>query len=108
MDSEDLENSPNELVGVSRGYTSSKGDLLERIAKIEGQIRGVAKMVEADRYCVDVLTQISAIQGALKKVELGLLEGHLRHCLIGHGGGPTDPNEQTAEVMGVVKRIVSH
>lgn len=93
-------------VHISRGYSDSKGDLLQRLAKIEGQIRGVMKMVEIDRYCVDVITQIAAIQGGLDKVELGLLEGHVRHCLLGHHGGPTTPEGQTAEVIGVVSRML--
>ena len=90
-----------------RGYSSSKDALISRLAKIEGQIRGISKMVDGDRYCIDIITQISAIQGALGKVELSLLEGHVRHCLLGHGGGPETPEEQTAEVMHVVARMMS-
>ena len=92
---------------TERGYSSNKDSLLSRIAKIEGQIRGISKMVEADRYCIDIMTQIAAIQGALGKVELGLLEGHVRHCLLGNGGGPETPEKQTAEVMSVVARMMS-
>ena len=55
---------------------------MDRLAKIEGQVRGVAKMVEEDRYCIDVVTQINAVRAALDKVGLGLLDGHVRHCLI--------------------------
>ncbi len=91
---------------ISRGYSASKDDLLSRLSKIEGQIRGIIRMVDTDRYCVDVITQIAAVQGALDKVELGLLEGHVRHCLLGHHGGPETPEEQTAEVIGVVARIL--
>jgi DNA-binding FrmR family transcriptional regulator len=92
---------------MARGYTASKDQLLGRLAKIEGQVRGVARMVEDDRYCIDVLTQINAVRAALDKVALGLLDDHARHCLVGHGGGPTDPDEQVAELMGAVGRMLS-
>ncbi len=58
-----------------RGYTASKDQLLARLRRVEGQVRGIEKMVDDDRYCIDVLTQISAIQAALDKVALGLLDG---------------------------------
>jgi DNA-binding FrmR family transcriptional regulator len=91
----------------TRGYTATKQQLLDRLARIEGQVRGVAKMVEEDRYCIDVVTQINAARAALDKVALGLLDGHVRHCLIGGHGGPSDPEEQAQEVMGAVGRMVS-
>ncbi len=90
-----------------RGYTMNKDDYRKRLARIEGQVRGVARMVEEDRYCVDVLTQISAIQAALDRVGLGLLDDHARHCLVGGHGGPTDPEEQVQELMGAVGRMLS-
>jgi CsoR family transcriptional regulator, copper-sensing transcriptional repressor len=89
-----------------RGYTASKDELLARLSRIEGQVRGVRGMVEDDRYCIDVLTQISAIQAALDKVALGLLDDHARHCLIGEGEGPKDPDAQVHELMGAVGRMV--
>jgi DNA-binding FrmR family transcriptional regulator len=92
---------------MARGYTATKDQLLGRLAKVEGQVRGISRMVEEDRYCIDVLTQINAVQAALDKVSLGLLDGHARHCLVGHGGGPTDPDEQVAELMGAVGRMLS-
>ena len=91
----------------ARGYTATKRELLARLARIEGQVRGVARMVEEDRYCIDVVTQINAAGAALDKVGLGLLDGHVRHCLIGGHGGPSDPDEQAEEVMGAVGRMVS-
>jgi DNA-binding FrmR family transcriptional regulator len=91
----------------ARGYTATKRELMERLAKIEGQVRGVSKMVEEDRYCIDVVTQINAARAALDKVGLGLLDGHVRHCLIGGHGGPSDPDEQAHELMGAVGRMVS-
>ena len=88
-----------------RGYTASKEQLLARLRRIEGQVRGVGKMVEDDRYCIDVLTQISAIQAALDKVALGLLDGHARHCMHeGAAGGRAD--EMVAEMMAAVGRLL--
>ena len=92
---------------TARGYTASKDQLLGRLSRVEGQIRGISKMVEDDRYCTDVLAQITAARNALDKVALGLLDGHARHCLIGDGGGPTDPDEQVNELMGAVGRMLS-
>ncbi len=91
----------------ARGYAANKQQLMERLAKIEGQVRGIARMVEEDRYCIDVVTQINAARAALDKVGLGLLDAHVRHCLIGGHGGPTDPDEQARELMGAVGRMVS-
>jgi DNA-binding FrmR family transcriptional regulator len=91
----------------TRGYTATKDQLLDRLARIEGQVRGVAKMVEDDRYCIDVVTQINAARAALDKVALGLLDGHVRHCLIGGQAGPSDPDEQAQELMGAVGRMLS-
>jgi DNA-binding FrmR family transcriptional regulator len=64
-------------------------------------------MVEDDRYCIDVLTQIGAVQGALDKIALGLLDGHARHCLLGGGEGPNEPDAQADELMGAVGRLLS-
>lgn len=89
-----------------RGYTASKDQLLNRLARVEGQVRGVQKMVEEDRYCMDVLTQISAVQAALDKIALGLLDDHTRTCLLGPGDGPSDPDAQTEELMAAVGRLL--
>ena len=91
---------------MSRGYTATKDQLLKRLARVEGQVRGVARMVEEDRYCIDVLTQISAAQAALDKIALGLLDGHARHCM--QGEAPADPDKQVDELMGAVGRLVQH
>jgi DNA-binding FrmR family transcriptional regulator len=90
-----------------RGYAASKDQLLARLRRIEGQVRGIERMVEDDRYCIDVLTQISAIRSALDKVALGLLDGHTRHCLADGHGGPTDPDEQADELMSAVGRLLT-
>jgi CsoR family transcriptional regulator, copper-sensing transcriptional repressor len=63
------------------GYTASKDDYLVRLRRIEGQVRGLQRMVEDDKYCVDILTQVSAVTRALQSVALGLLEDHLGHCV---------------------------
>jgi CsoR family transcriptional regulator, copper-sensing transcriptional repressor len=91
----------------ARGYTASRDQLLGRLARIEGQIRGVARMVDEDRYCIDIVTQINAARAALDKVALGLLDGHVRHCLVGGHGGPDNPGEQAEELMGAVGRLLS-
>jgi DNA-binding FrmR family transcriptional regulator len=91
----------------TRGYTATKDELLARLARVEGQVRGVTRMVVDDRYCIDVLTQISAIQAALDKTALGLLDEHARHCLLGEGGGPDGPDAQADELMAAVGRLVS-
>jgi DNA-binding FrmR family transcriptional regulator len=90
----------------SRGYTASKEQLLKRLARIEGQVRGLSKMVEEDRYCIDVVTQINAAQAALDKISLALLDGHARHCMQGKGSAPEDPDERVDELMGAVGRLL--
>jgi DNA-binding FrmR family transcriptional regulator len=90
-----------------RGYTASKEDLLKRLARVEGQVRGVARMVEEDRYCIDVLTQINAAGAALDQIALGLLDGHARTCLLGDGEGPSAPDAQADELMVAVGRMLS-
>ena len=64
-----------------RGYTMNKDDYLKRLRRIEGQVRGLQRLVDEDTYCIDVLTQISAVTKALKSVAVGLLEEHVRHCV---------------------------
>lgn len=87
-----------------RGYTASKDELQRRLARIEGQVRGVSKMVAEDRYCIDVLTQIAAIEAALDKVALGLLDDHARVCVM--GGGEEGREERTEEMMAAVGRLL--
>jgi CsoR family transcriptional regulator, copper-sensing transcriptional repressor len=86
------------------GYAASKDQLLKRLARVEGQVRGVSRMVEEERYCIDVLTQIGAIQAALDKVALGLLDEHTRHCVVEAEGG--EQVEKVDELMGAVGRLV--
>ncbi|HEU4977231.1 MAG TPA: metal-sensitive transcriptional regulator [Baekduia sp.] len=85
-------------------YSATKDQLLKRLRRVEGQVRGIERMVEDERYCIDVLTQISAVQAALDKVALGLLDGHARHCVV---GGPDEVKEdRTTELMAAVGRLM--
>ena len=87
------------------GYSATKDQLQNRLARIEGQVRGVGRMVEDDRYCIDIVTQISAIQAALDKVALGLLDDHAGHCIIG-GAAEQTPAELKDELMAAVGRLM--
>ncbi len=86
------------------GYTADKDPLLARLKRIEGQIRGIARMVEEDVYCVDVLTQVAAADAALRGVSIKLLEQHMAHC-VAHAEG-RDLDEKVAEVTKIVSRLV--
>jgi len=88
----------------THGYTADKEALRKRLARIEGQVRGVAKMVDDDRYCIDILTQISAVQKAFDAVALQLLNDHVRHCVIGSSGA--EQAARTDELMAAVGRLV--
>jgi CsoR family transcriptional regulator, copper-sensing transcriptional repressor len=89
----------------TRGYTATKDQLLARLARIEGQIRGIEGMVREDRYCIDVLTQINAAQAALDKVALGLLDDHAHHCVLG-ARTARERDEKTDELMAAVGRLM--
>jgi DNA-binding FrmR family transcriptional regulator len=95
---------PAESVPPVRGYSASKEQLGKRLARIEGQVRGIGRMVDEDRYCIDVLTQISAVQAALDKVALGLLDDHARSCVIGAEG--EQQADRTDELMAAVGRLM--
>lgn len=89
------------------GYTPNKASYLRRLKLIEGQARGIARMVEDDQYCIDILTQVAAVTSALKAVSMGLLEDHLAHCVAdaGRKGGP-EADEKLEEAMQAIKRLV--
>ena len=89
----------------THGYSATKDGLQKRLRRIEGQVRGIERMVEEDRYCIDVITQISAIQAALDKVALGLLDDHAAHCVIG-GHADAPPEELKDELMAAVARLM--
>ncbi len=89
------------------GYAQDKDAYLKRMRRIEGQVRGIAKMIDEDQYCIDVLTQVSAATKALEAVALGLLDEHLRHCVTeaaAQGGGLAD--EKVAEASAAIARLV--
>ena len=92
---------------ASHGYTSNKDNYAKRLRRIEGQVRGIAKMIEDDKYCIDVLTQISAVNSALQSVALGLLDEHLGHCVtqaVAEGGEQADT--KLAEASAAIARLV--
>jgi CsoR family transcriptional regulator, copper-sensing transcriptional repressor len=86
------------------GYAMNKKDLQDRLKRIEGQIRGLQRMVDEDTYCIDILTQLNSASAALKAVGIGLLDGHVRHCVresIEQGQG----DEKVEELMAAVVRL---
>ena len=90
-----------------RGYTSDKDGYLKRLRRIEGQIRGLQRMVENDDYCIDVLTQISAATKALQAVSLGLMDEHLKHCVAqALADGGKDADEKIREASDAIARLV--
>ncbi len=89
---------------TTRGYSATKDQLLKRLRRVQGQVGGIERMVTEDRYCIDVLTQISAAQAALDKIALGLLDGHAHHCVAGAAEG--EQTEMTDELMAAVGRLM--
>lgn len=89
------------------GYEMQKADIAKRLARIEGQVRGIAKMIEDDRYCIDVLDQISAVTRALQNVSVGLLHDHLGHCITDavRAGGP-EAQGKIDEATAAIARLV--
>ncbi len=92
---------------ASRGYISDKDRYLARLKRSEGQVRGIHRMVEEDAYCSDILTQVSALTSALQNVALGLLDDHLKHCVVGAAktGGP-EAEEKITEASLAISRLV--
>jgi len=91
----------------SSGYSGRKDDCTKRLRRIEGQVRGIAKMIDEDKYCIDVLTQISAVTSALQSVALGLIDEHLAHCVsdaVAAGGEEADA--KLAEASAAIARLV--
>jgi DNA-binding FrmR family transcriptional regulator len=89
------------------GYTKEKDALVRRLHRIEGQVRGVERMVDEDRYCIDILTQIAAINTALEAVAFKILDEHVRHCVAGAlaSGDEADAREKTRELLEAVQRF---
>jgi len=94
-------------MATQHGYSDNKAAHLKRLARIEGQVRGIARMVEADQYCIDVLTQVSAATKALQAVSLGLLEEHLAHC-VAHAvaAGGEEGDQKLKEASEAIARLV--
>ena len=92
---------------MSNSYAASKDQLSSRLARIEGQIRGISKMLDDDRTCMDVLSQIAAARAALDKVALGLLDGHARRCQIDDRAAHTAAESRVDELMDAVGRMLS-
>jgi DNA-binding FrmR family transcriptional regulator len=91
----------------SHGYLHAKDDYLKRLRRIEGQARGLQRMVEEEQYCIDILTQVSAVTKALQSVALGLLDEHLAHCVVdaARAGGP-EADAKVAEASAAIARLV--
>ncbi len=91
-----------------RGYTQTREDYLKRLARVEGQVRGLQRMIEEDRYCVDVLTQVAAVNRALQSVALGLLDQHVRHCVAdaARQGDAAEADRIVGEATAAIARLV--
>jgi CsoR family transcriptional regulator, copper-sensing transcriptional repressor len=89
------------------GYTKDKDALIRRLHRIEGQVRGVERMLEEDRYCIDILTQIAAANTALESLAFKILDEHVRHCVAGalRSGDDADAREKTEELLEAVQRF---
>jgi CsoR family transcriptional regulator, copper-sensing transcriptional repressor len=89
------------------GYHDKKDDLLKRLRRVEGQVRGIHRMVEEDAYCIDVLTQVAAATRALQSVAVGLLDDHLRHCVTGAvTSGGEEAEQLVTEASRAIERLV--
>jgi DNA-binding FrmR family transcriptional regulator len=90
-----------------RGYASGKEDYLRRLRKIEGQVRGLQKMIESDAWCPDVVTQVASATRALQEVAIGLLNDHLRHCVTAAAAGsPENRDARLAEVTATIRQVI--
>jgi DNA-binding FrmR family transcriptional regulator len=89
------------------GYAADKEALLKRLARIEGQVRGIAKMIDDDRYCIDILTQLGAVDTALEQVAIRVLEDHVQHCVAGAlaSGDADAATEKSRELLAAVQRF---
>ncbi|MBG6184956.1 MULTISPECIES: metal-sensitive transcriptional regulator [unclassified Arthrobacter] len=96
----------------TRGYSAEKDAYLTRLRRVEGQVRGIARMVDEDKYCIDILTQVSAINKALHAVSMGLLEDHIAHCVVGAAqesqvsGNDENVQEKVREATAAIGRLL--
>lgn len=89
------------------GYSINREDYLKRLRRIEGQVRGLQRMVDEDKYCIDVLTQISSVTSALRSVGIGLLDEHIRHCVRNAAESSTgDGDDKITEAVGAIERLL--
>ena len=96
-----------EAVGAIRGYTMDKADYVKRLKRIEGQVRGLQRMVDEDTYCIDILTQVSAVTKALQSVAVGLLDQHVRHCVSNAAADdPADAGRMVTEATRAIERLL--
>ncbi|MCU1574476.1 MAG: transcriptional regulator [Micrococcaceae bacterium] len=97
---------------IEHGYTSDKDAYLRRMKRIEGQVRGIARMIEEDKYCIDILTQVAAVNKALHAVSLGLVEEHIAHCVVGAAsesaasGNPDVVKDKVKEATDAIGRLI--
>jgi DNA-binding FrmR family transcriptional regulator len=96
------------MATTTRGYSMQRDDYLKRLRRIEGQVRGLQRMVENDEYCIDILTQVAAATRALQSVAVGLLDEHLRHCVAGAAAaGDTEESRRLiSEATAAIDRLV--
>jgi DNA-binding FrmR family transcriptional regulator len=92
---------------MPHGYAENKGALVKRLHRIEGQVRGIERMVEEDRYCIDILTQIAAVNTALESLAFQLLDDHVKHCVTGalQSGDPDEAQQKSRELLDAVHRF---
>ncbi|WP_427016543.1 metal-sensitive transcriptional regulator [Pseudarthrobacter sp. P1] len=97
---------------IDHGYTTDKDAYLRRLKRIEGQVRGIARMVDEDKYCIDILTQVAAVNKALHAVSLGLVEDHIAHCVVGAArqsdasGDPAIVQDKVKEATDAIGRLL--
>jgi CsoR family transcriptional regulator, copper-sensing transcriptional repressor len=97
------EAAPRKGWNAMRGYYENKGEILARLRRVEGQVRGLQRMVERDEYCIDILTQITAASNALKKVAVNLLDDHIRHCVVEQ---TEEDKDMVREATAAIERLV--
>ena len=103
----ELQRPPYRAAAGKRGYSIDKDDYLLRLRKIEGQVRGLQRMVDDDVYCIDIITQVGSITGALHRVALGLVDQHLHHCVMDAAADPGgDPVGKLTEATRAIERLL--
>ena len=97
----------DDVAHPAHGYTADKDAYLKRLRRVEGQVRGLQRLIDEDTYCIDVLTQISATTRALQGVALALMDDHLRHCVAEAVGDPDELDRKLDEASAVLRRLVT-